>query len=325
MNAKKLSFFHILIFVLLAACFLTGCGGGSDSDKDAADSEAAAQEDSAKKDSGKKRESVQQFLLPQASGAVVYENDIVSIDASNTAEGYVMVQYTGGAAKVKMQITMPDTDLYTYNLGLNGAYEAFPLSGGNGAYHIEVLENAYDDMYALAFAQDMEVALNDEFKPFLYPNQYAWYTQESKATAYALELSQDSSDDLNFVENVYRYVIDSIAYDQELADNIPAGYIPDVDRTMDTGKGVCFDYASLMTSMLRSQGIPTKLEVGYSGEAYHAWIDVYLKEAGWVDKIIEFDGNSWTLMDPTLAANNNRSSVGKYIGDGSNYTVKYSY
>ncbi len=325
MNAKKLSFFHILIFVILAACFLTGCGGDSDSDKDAFDSEGTAQEDSPAQDSGKKRESVQQFLLPQASGAVVYGNDVASIDASNAAEGYVMVRYAGGAAKAKMQITQPDGTQYTYNLGQSGDYETFPLPGGNGAYHIDVLENAYDDMYALAFAQDIEVTLNDEFKPFLYPNQYAWYTQESKATAYALELSEESSDDLNYVENVYRYVTGNIAYDKELAANIPTGYIPDVDRTMETGKGVCFDYASLMTSMLRSQGIPTKLEVGYSGEAYHAWIDVYLKDAGWVDKIIKFDGNSWTLMDPTLAANNNRSSVGEYIGDGSNYTVKYSY
>ena len=325
MNAKKLSFFHILIFVLLAACFLTGCGGDSDSDKDAFDSEGTAQEDSPAQDSGKKRESVQQFLLPQASGAVVYGNDVASIDASNAAEGYVMVRYAGGAAKAKMQITQPDGTQYTYNLGQSGDYETFPLPGGNGAYHIDVLENAYDDMYALAFAQDIEVTLNDEFKPFLYPNQYAWYTQESKATAYALELSEESSDDLNYVENVYRYVTGNIAYDKELAANIPTGSIPDVDRTMDTGQGVCFDYASLMTSMLRSQGIPTKLEVGYSGEAYHAWIDVYLKDAGWVDKIIKFDGNSWTLMDPTLAANNNRSSVGEYIGDGSNYTVKYSY
>ena len=80
-----------------------------------------------------------------------------------------------------------------------------------------------------------------------------------------------------------------------------------------------------MAGMLRSQGIPCKLVVGYAGTAYHAWISVYLKEAGWVDKIIEFDGKSWSLMDPTLAANNSRSSVQKYVGDGSKYTVKYVY
>ena len=102
-------------------------------------------------------------------------------------------------------------------------------------------------------------------------------------------------------------------------------YIPDIDATMQTRKGICFDYASLMSALLRSQGIPTKLVVGYSGTAYHAWISVYLDEAGWVDNIIEFDGKDWSLMDPTLAANNDEDSVKKYVGDGSNYIVKYSY
>jgi len=94
---------------------------------------------------------------------------------------------------------------------------------------------------------------------------------------------------------------------------------------MDTGKGICLDYASLMTAMLRSQGIPTKLEVGYAGDVYHAWISVYLKEQGWVDDIIEFDGKSWTLMDPTLASANDKKSAGKYMKDSSHYTVMYNY
>ena len=77
--------------------------------------------------------------------------------------------------------------------------------------------------------------------------------------------------------------------------------------------------------MLRSQGIPTKLIFGYSGDAYHAWISVWLAETGWVDSIIEFDGKSWSLLDPTLAAANSRSSVKQYVGDGSKYTEKYFY
>lgn len=327
-DRKISSFLHLLIFALTAASLLTGCGGGQAPASDTDTSETAndaPEKDTEKADPGKKRESLRQFLLPEASGTVVYGIENISIDASNTAEGYVMVQYGGSADKVKMQITIPDGTEYTYNLAGGSSYESFPLSGGDGAYHIEVLEHAYDDMYALAFAQDLDVTLNDGFKPFLYPNQYAWYTQESQAAALALELSDSSPDDLGFVENVYLYVTGNITYDKELAASIPAGYIPDVDRTLSAGTGICFDYAALMTAMLRSQGIPTKLEVGYSGEAYHAWIDVYLEESGWVDKVIEFDGQDWTLMDPTLAAGNNRSSVGAYIGDGSNYTTKYSY
>ena len=98
-----------------------------------------------------------------------------------------------------------------------------------------------------------------------------------------------------------------------------------MDDTLASGTGICFDYAALMTAMLRSQNIPTKLEVGYSGDTYHAWISTYVDDKGWIDNIIEFDGKSWQLLDPTLAASNDKEAVKEYIGDGSNYIVKYTY
>ena len=98
-----------------------------------------------------------------------------------------------------------------------------------------------------------------------------------------------------------------------------------MDETLKSGKGICFDYAALMSAMLRSQRIPVRLEVGYVGEIYHAWISCYIEDVGWVDDIIEFDGKNWSLMDPTLAANNDKDSTKEYIGDKSRYIVKYSY
>lgn len=270
------------------------------------------------------RTTLTEFLSPEASGTEVYRNDSVSIDASNTTEGYFMVSYQGDADKSRIQVTTPDGTLYSYCLA-TGNYETFPLSGGNGNYQIDVYEHAYDNKYALSFSQTISVTLNDEFKPFLYPNQYVWFTADSEAVKYGMELSSLSADDLGYVEQVYNYVIENIAYDTEMAKDIPTDYIPDIDQTMESKKGICFDYASLMSALLRSQGIPTKLVVGYSGTAYHAWISVYLDESGWVDNIIEFDGKDWSLMDPTLAANNDENSVKKYVGDGSNYIVKYSY
>ena len=80
-----------------------------------------------------------------------------------------------------------------------------------------------------------------------------------------------------------------------------------------------------MSAMLRSQRIPTKLEVGYSGDVYHAWISCYVDEIGWGDNIIEFDGKNWSIMDPTLAANNSASDVKKYVENGKNYVTKYTY
>ena len=299
--------FFICILLLLSGC------GSPDSDGS-----------SAQDPSLPPRTTVTEFLLPSADGTDVYGNDFVSIDASNTSEGYVMVRYTGPADKSRLQMTAPDGTLYSYFLK-PGDYQTFPLSGGSGSYHLEIYEHAYDNKYALAFPRDLEVSLRDEFKPFLYPNQYCWYTADSEAVKYGMELSDASTSDLNYVEQVYDYVTGTISYDEELAKNIPTDYIPYIDAVMASKKGICFDYASLMAAMLRSQGIPTKLEVGYSGQAYHAWISVYLQETGWVDGIISFDGKDWTLMDPTLAAGNDRASVKKYIGDGSHYTVKYTY
>ena len=306
---KKTHFTCAFLIWTLIVSFLSGCSGSGDSSENHTD---------------EKRTTSTEFLSPVASGQVLYGNEIISIDASNASEGYVMVQYTGSADKTKLQITAPDGDIYSYNLAA-GSYETFPLSAGNGTYQIAVLEHAFDDMYSIAFSQNIDAAITDEFKPFLYPNQYVWFTPESKAIALGVEISEKSSNDLDYIEQVYHYVIENITYDEELAANVQADYLPDIDSTLDSGKGICFDYASLMAAMLRSQNIPTKLVVGYSGDAYHAWISVHVAEIGWIDKIIEFDGTNWSLMDPTLAANNSASSVKEYIGDGSNYTVKYSY
>lgn len=316
---KKAHFICAFLIWTLMVSFLLGCSGSDDST--GKHTRKRHTEESRTEES---RTTSTEVLSPVASGAVVYGNEIVSIDASNTSEGYVMVQYTGGADKVKLQITAPDGDTYSYNLAI-GSYETFPLSAGNGTYQLTVLEHAYDDMYAVSFSQDIDVAIADEFKPFLYPNQYVWFTSENKAVALGVKLSEESSSDLDYVGQVYHYVTENITYDEELAENAQADYLPDIDSTLNSGKGICFDYASLMAAMLRSQNIPTKLVVGYSGDAYHAWISVYLTETGWIDKVIEFDGTSWSLIDPTLAANNSASSVRKYIGDGSNYIVKYSY
>lgn len=320
---KKSIYICGFLLICLAVSFLSGCSesSGSSSSVSASSSSSSSSKNHKKSE---KRTTISEYLLPTASGTVVYGNEILSIDASNISEGYFMIQYQGSADKVKLQVTIPDGTVYTYTLAI-GSYEAFPLSGGDGSYHLDVLEHAYDDMYALSFSQDISVTLNDEFKPFLYPNQYVWFTQDYEAVKYASRLSDSSSNDLDYVEQVYNYVIGSIKYDEELAENVESGYLPNIDNTMKTKKGICFDYASLMAAMLRCQQVPTKLVVGYSGDAYHAWISVYLKEVGWVDNIIEFDGKSWSLMDPTLAANNSGSSVKKYVGDGSNYTEKYSY
>lgn len=302
-----LSYLLIAIFCLL----LGGCSGSSSASR--------------KEHSGPPRDSTPKVLTPSADGVNVYQNDFASIDASNTSQGYVMVKYNGINEKVKLQITCPDQSCYTYLISDRGAYDTFPLTAGNGSYALQVLENVAGDTYTVSLAQSINVSIEDEFLPFLYPNQYVNFHTDSKAVSKGSDLAKDTYSDLDVVQNIYNYVIKNISYDTEKAQNVSYGYVPDIDDTLSSKKGICFDYAALMTSMLRSQNIPTKLEVGYSGDAYHAWISTYIDDKGWVDDIIQFNGNTWQIMDPTLAATNDSAAVKKYVGDGSHYVVKYTY
>ncbi len=302
-----LSYLLIAIFCLL----LGGCSGSSSASR--------------KEHSGPPRDSTPRVLPPSADGVTVYQNDFASIDTSNTSQGYVMVKYNGTNEKVKLQITCPDQSCYTYLISDRGAYDTFPLTAGNGSYALQVLENVAGDTYTVSLAQSINVSIEDEFLPFLYPNQYVNFHTDSKAVSKGSDLAKDTYSDLDVVQNIYNYVIKNISYDTEKAQNVSYGYVPDIDDTLSSKKGICFDYAALMTSMLRSQNIPTKLEVGYSGDAYHAWISTYIDDKGWVDDIIQFNGNTWQIMDPTLAATNDSAAVKKYVGDGSHYVVKYTY
>ena len=269
--------------------------------------------------------------FPEASGLIVYGGNSkskgVTVDASNTKYGYIMVKYDGSsAAKKKVIVQGPSGVKYTYNLNKTRDYETFVLSDGDGRYNVGVFENIAGTKYSTLFTQTIDVKLADQFAPFLSPNQYVNFTVNSNAVKKAAELTAGMSDELAKVEAVYSFVVKNVTYDKQKAQTVQSGYLPDVDEVLSTKKGICFDYAALMASMLRSQNVPTKLVVGYTGSAYHAWISTYTAETGWIEGVIFFDGTTWKLMDPTFASSNKSSdAIMKYIGDGKNYSEKYLY
>jgi transglutaminase/protease-like cytokinesis protein 3 len=275
---------------------------------------------------GPLRDNTPLVLVPQASGKVVYGNAKVKIDASNVTEGYLMIKYSGKNPQVKLQIVKSNTKVkYTYNLTVNQDYMPFILALGNGSYTISVYENISGNNYALAYSKVIKLKLTDELKPFLYPNQFVYFSEQSKLVPLAQELAENTINDLEVVEQVYNYVTSKIDYDKNLAKTVQSGYLPDLDKILQIKKGICFDYAALMSAMLRSQQIPTQLVIGYSGQVYHAWINVYTKETGWINGVIQFDGEKWVRMDPTYGANSNRSAgnLAEFVGDGKNYNAMY--
>jgi transglutaminase-like putative cysteine protease len=235
-----------------------------------------------------------------------------------------MAKYEGDNPKIKLQITKDGEATYTYDILPNKDYVALPLSAGSGGYNAAMFLNIQDDQYSQACAQAFQADIADTFSPFLRPNNYSNFNSSTQAVAKAAEAAKGAKSDLKVIENVFLFVTDNVVYDYDLAATVQSGYLPDVDTTLLTGKGICFDYAALTTGMLRSQGIPCQLVVGYAGAAYHAWISVHVEGVGWVANMIRFKDDTWTLMDPTFAASGDTADP-NIVGDGENYNPVYYY
>ena len=270
--------------------------------------------------------------MPEATNVLVKEENNASIDYSNSSKGYVMVKWSGPKeTNIKILIKGPTAgkgvyESYQYTLRSKGEYEVFPLSDGDGKYNITVYKQANGSSYTVVTSLRFDVQLDNELAPYIIPNQYVDYTTSSEVVQKAAEICAYATDNLSKVSTVYDYVISNVSYDSQKASTVQLGYLPDVDETLHSKTGICFDYAALMSAMLRSQNVPTKLIVGYTGGVYHSWIDVWSETDGWITSAIYLDKDTWHLMDPTFASRGkNDERILSYIGDGRNYTAKYQY
>ena len=150
------------------------------------------------------------------------------------------------------------------------------------------------------------------------------YSKKSECVEKATEIAAKAESEVDVVAGVYDYVCKNVTYDDEKAATVQSGYLPDPDETMRTGKGICFDYASLAAALLRSQGIPCKVVFGYVApdDLYHAWNMFYTEEKGWTKVEFSVDPGDWTRVDLTFSANGQNAD---FIGDGSNYQDVYQY
>lgn len=268
---------------------------------------------------------------PTASGTAVKMDSNAVIDYSNAADGYIMVKWTGGGSpKIVVQVKGPNNpEKYTYYLRTDGNYDVFPLSDGNGSYQVSVLKNVSGKKYSQVVSASLSVQLNSTFAPFLRPNQYVNFSDSSEAVKKAADLIKDAGadDNLGKVKVVYDWVVTNLSYDNAKASSVQSGYLPDVDKTLQDKKGICFDYAALMAAMLRSQDVPIKLVIGYTSKGeYHAWINVWSETEGWVENMIYFDGETWNLMDPTFASSGKQTKkIMDYISNSSNYKERFVY
>ena len=262
------------------------------------------------------------FLDSAFHEELAYDYGNARMDMSAVSSGYVAVS-AYSENRLKFQV-LKDDITYTYDIHSDGTPSVVPLQSGDGEYLFRIMENVTGTKYAIMCQDVCQVYLDDPFQPFLRPNDYAAYTPDSACVKLAGELAAGAGSALEAVSAIYDYICSHVVYDHIKAVTVQSGYLPVPDETLATGMGICFDYASLAASMMRSLGIPAKVIFGFVSpdDLYHAWNMFYTRETGWVTVDYQVSEETWNRLDLTFSAN---GADGTFIGDGSNYTDMYYY
>ncbi|MBR4095676.1 MAG: transglutaminase domain-containing protein [Oscillospiraceae bacterium] len=268
---------------------------------------------------------IPEVKTPLASGKSVAESDKAEIDFSCADEGYISAVYTGKSERAKLRVKCGNLQ-YDHDLAADGTREFFPLME-SGTYSVKVYELVTGKSYGEAVSADFDVKIKSSTGMYLYPNKYINFNSKSKCVEKAAELCAGTENDVEKIAEIFGYVAENITYDKKLAATVTSGYIPDPDKTLDKGTGICFDYASLMGAMLRSQSIPTRLVIGWAEpEIYHAWNEIYTDETGWITPELFLKKKGFNIADATFyAGNSNKEKIADYIEDESNYSAVYRY
>ena len=192
------------------------------------------------------------------------------VDASGAQNGYFFaaVSYRTNH-RLKLRV-IKDGTTFTYDLKTDTSYELFPLQLGTGYYEIHLYENVSGKKYAMAGSLGLYVTMENQEAAFLVPNQYISYTKASEAVAKADELCSGKNEKEAY-DAVCKFMSTSFVYDFIKAVTIKPGMLPDIDGSYAKKMGVCQDLSAITCAMLRTQGIPARMIIGYADSQYHAW------------------------------------------------------
>jgi hypothetical protein len=211
---------------------------------------------------------------------------IDKIDLSDAGSGRVDINYELSDKKIMVKVQQDETKYY-YQLTDNNM--TVPLQFGNGDYTIGIYENISGNRYKSVLTKKTTVETNFE-DVFTNSIQNVNFNNEMLAIKFANLLVKDAETDEAKVEAFYKFIVENIKYDYDKANSVQSGYVPNIEDTITSLDGICYDYASLFAAMSRSQGIPTKLVKGYNVDVdtYHAWNQVYLN-GEWITVDTTFD------------------------------------
>lgn len=202
---------------------------------------------------------------------MIIKSGKLAVDLQDTKDGSVRASVNVKTnRKMKFRLAKDGT-VMTFDLKNDGTEEIFPLQLGNGYYEASLYENVSGKKYSVKGAVRFGVKLSRPDAAQLVPNQYMNYTEDSEVVKTANSLCEGKTE-AEAYKAIYAYVKRTFAYDFIKAINLKSGMLPDIEGTFKKKMGVCQDLAAVTVAMLRSQGIPAKLVIGYADKQYHAWV-----------------------------------------------------
>lgn len=234
---------------------------------------------------------------------MMLHNGKLLLETSNAANGNFKATAFGVQSKKYKLEVKRGVNKQVFDIRNDGVYDLFPLQFGDGKYDATLYENVRGNTYSKASVITFNVKLKRPDASQLVPNQYVNYNWASPVTKKADDLCATCGEEEAY-HTICNYVKQNFRYDYVKAVLTKPGTLPDVENTYKKKMGICQDLAAVTVAMLRSQGIPAKLVIGYLGKQYHAWVTATI------------DGKE-RMFDPTTAIGSKRNSK--------NYTVERWY
>ena len=210
------------------------------------------------------------------------ENGSVTLNTNLADKGIVGIQAdVESEQKLKVKVALEEQTVY-YDIQ-PGEMIKVPMQFGDGDYRVELFQNISGSEYAGLYGEDVDISMEDTNDPFLYSSEIVNFEDSAESYPLAEQLAQGTTTEMERLQAYYGYVTQNITYDYDKINHIDSTYIPNIDDVLQSKKGICYDYAAVLASLLREAGIPAKLVMGYRSdmEEYHAWNQV-LVSGRWV-------------------------------------------
>jgi transglutaminase-like putative cysteine protease len=191
--------------------------------------------------------------------------------------------------------TNPRAQLYAYTDHLGNAVYHFNLLREHEELRIEAQATVEithrppwpDTLDPLEWSRYNSFNLSDDHFDMLEPSRFARSSPELASFMKIADLEKPAGDPMSALKTLQRSIYDSFDYEPGVTEvNSP------IEVALEQRRGVCQDYAHIMTAIARAWGIPCRYVSGYlyhkgsrdrsAANATHAWVEAYLPSLGWV-------------------------------------------